>query len=310
MRVSFIITTYNLPADMLIECMNSILQLSLRPEEIEVIVVDDGSDMSPLNDLLDVCSDIVYLRQPNEGLSAARNMGLRVASGDYVQFVDGDDMIISAPYEHCLDIIRFCDPDMVLFRISDSVNQQTSFSYDGPVTGTQYMRDHNLNGSACGYIFRRSVLGDLRFTPHTLHEDEEFTPLLVLRAQRVYSGDCAAYYYRDRKNSIMRKKSTKHYLRRLADSERVIYRLVGVAASLSQNEREALNRRIAQLTMDYLYNTIRLTHSLRHLEETIGRLREHGLYPLPDKNYTRKYKLFRRLIDTKVGRSALLFIIR
>ena len=41
MKVSFIITTYNLPADMLIECMNSILQLSLRPEELEVIVVDD-----------------------------------------------------------------------------------------------------------------------------------------------------------------------------------------------------------------------------------------------------------------------------
>ena len=310
MKISFIITTYNLPVELLLECLNSILQLTLRPEEREVIIIDDGSDLSPLEDLREDCGDIIYLRQPNAGLSTARNMGLRVATGDYVQFVDGDDMIIAAPYEHCLDLIRFRDPDMVLFHISDSVNQQTSFTYQGPVTGIQYMQDNNLNGSACGYIFKRSILGDLRFTPKTLHEDEEFTPLLVLRAQRIYSGDCAAYYYRVRKNSIMHKKTEKHHLRRLADTERVIYRLVDVAAKLPEDKQEALNRRIAQLTMDYLYNTIRLTHSQRHLGETIERLRDRGLYPLPDHNYTRKYQLFRKLIDTKMGRGAMLLLVR
>ncbi|MDY4952448.1 MAG: glycosyltransferase family 2 protein, partial [Prevotella sp.] len=74
--------------------------------------------------------------------------------------------------------------------------------------------------------------------------------------------------------------------------------------------KAALERRIAQLTMDYLYNTIKLTHSRRHLEETMERLRDRGLYPLPDKNYTRKYQLFRKAIDTKLGRDTMLMLIR
>ena len=49
--VSFILTDYNLPTDMLCECIDSILRLSLRADEREIIIVDDGSDNSPMNDL-------------------------------------------------------------------------------------------------------------------------------------------------------------------------------------------------------------------------------------------------------------------
>ena len=50
--VSFIITYYNLSVQMLCECIDSILRLSLRSFEREIIVIDDGSDMSPINDLM------------------------------------------------------------------------------------------------------------------------------------------------------------------------------------------------------------------------------------------------------------------
>ncbi|MBR5930182.1 MAG: glycosyltransferase, partial [Prevotella sp.] len=49
--VSFIITYYNLPVDMLHECIESIMQLSLQPEEREIILIDDGSDITPLNEI-------------------------------------------------------------------------------------------------------------------------------------------------------------------------------------------------------------------------------------------------------------------
>ena len=61
MKISFIITTYNLPVELLLECLNSILQLTLRPEEREVIIIDDGSDLSPLEDLLEDCGDTLKL---------------------------------------------------------------------------------------------------------------------------------------------------------------------------------------------------------------------------------------------------------
>ena len=51
--ISFIITTYNLPTEYLAECLKSILQLSLNPKEREIILVDDGSDLADINDLLE-----------------------------------------------------------------------------------------------------------------------------------------------------------------------------------------------------------------------------------------------------------------
>ena len=98
--VSFIVTTYNLPTTLLCECLQSILSLSLSKEEREIIVVDDGSEVSPLNDLVELRDKIVYVRQRNKGLSEARNMGLVCAQGKFIQFVDGDDYLIQAPYEH------------------------------------------------------------------------------------------------------------------------------------------------------------------------------------------------------------------
>ena len=61
--VSFIVTCYNLPVDMLCECIDSILKLSLQPDEREIIVVDDGSEVSPMNDLLKYGDDIIYVRR-------------------------------------------------------------------------------------------------------------------------------------------------------------------------------------------------------------------------------------------------------
>ena len=113
--VSFVLTYFNLPVKMLCECIDSILALSLEPYEREIIVIDDGSESSPMNDLMKYGQNIIYVRQQNQGLSSARNTGIQMATGDYLQFVDSDDLLAKAPYEHCLDIIRKNRPEMVIF---------------------------------------------------------------------------------------------------------------------------------------------------------------------------------------------------
>ena len=308
--ISFVVTTYNLSADMLMECLNSIFSLSLSREEREIILVDDGSDLSPLDEMTDVRDELIYLRQPNQGLSVARNMGLRCASGKYVQFIDGDDYLIQAPYEHCLDIIRYREADMVLFYETQKKQSEVSFFYDGPVSGVAYMHQNNLRASACGYIFRRAILGSLRFTPGILHEDEEFTPQLMLRAEKIYTTKAEAYFYRKRENSIMERQDNRHTAKRLNDMIGIILHLKDLAEVAPEIDRVALGRRIAQLSMDYLYNTIRLTRSHKHLMEAIETLRKHGLFPLPDKRYTKRYFTFRRLVGNALGRSILIATIR
>ena len=80
--VSFIIPVYNLPSSMVIECLDSILMLSLDAQNCEIIVVDDGSDTSLLGALNAYLDKIVYIRQSNQGAASARNMGLCVAKGE------------------------------------------------------------------------------------------------------------------------------------------------------------------------------------------------------------------------------------
>lgn len=308
--MSFIITCYNLPAHMLIACLDSISQLTLKPDEREIILIDDGSALPAIGDIGRHMDNIIYLRQPNRGVACARNMGLRIATGQFIHFVDGDDYLIRTPYEHCLDLVRYHQPDVVVFDMTNHMSVPIPYAYKGPMSGTAYVHNHNLRGTICSYIFSRQTMGNLRFTPGTLHEDEEFIPQLLLRAERIYQTEAKAYFYRQRSHSITHESASEHIDKRLADALAIILRLQQLAQTLSEAERAAMNRRIAQLTMDYIYNTIHLTHDRKRLNEALDRLSSHGLYPLPNKHYTHKYSLFRSMIQTAMGRRLLFHLIR
>lgn len=308
--VSFVIAYYELPVRLLRACVESILALSLSEAEREIIIVDDGSRESPLQALGDLANQLIYVRKAHGGLSEARNTGIRLSRGEYLQFVDADDRLLPSAYDHCLDQVRFAKADMVMFEFSSQDDEPSAtFTTSEPQTGIDLMRRQNIRGAAWGYLFSRSILGDLRFPPGIWHEDEEFTPLLLLRAERVVMTSARAYFYLRRPESIITSTNIRNRLRRLNDMKGVILRLHETADRLPTESRLALQRRVAQLTMDYLYNTIRQTQSRHHLDRRIEELSRHGLFPLPDRDYTQKYIWFRRLIDSTSGRALLLRII-
>lgn len=307
--VSFILTDYNLPTELLCEAIDSILRLSLRSTEREIIIVDDGSDSSPMNSLLKYGDDIIYLRQKNSGVSVARNTALAMAQGEYIQIIDGDDYLIQAPYEHCLDIIRYNkDADVVMFDFThDEGSNDLSYNSPRVKSGTELMRSENIRGTACCYLFRQSVRGQLTFTPGIRYgEDEEFTPQLLIRAEHVYLTEAKAYFYRERQASAVHQTDKTSIQQQLDDHLTVIRRLQKLADTLPQTDRLALQRRVAQLTMDHIYNTIMLTRSEQQLDETIETLRQNALYPLPDRDYSTKYVWFRKMTNSRLGRRILL----
>jgi len=295
---------------MLRECIGSIMALSLSEAEREIILIDDGSDHCVIEELTGYIDNIIYIRKKNEGVSEARNVGIKMCSGEFIQFVDGDDCLIPASYEKCLDIVRFDNPDIVMFNLTKGGKPAKSIKNTGPVDGSEYLRHNNMRASVCGYIFRSSILIDLRFTKGIAYgEDDEFTPQLIMRAERVFQIDAKAYYYRERETSAMHKKEKRDITKRLNDIESVIFHLNDIADSVSINNRTALRRRVAQLTMDHLYNVIMLTRSQSHLEKRISKLQERGLFPLPEQNYTVKYRLFKNLIKNRAGRKLLLRLL-
>ena len=307
--VSFILTYYNQPVKMIRECLDSILALSLRPYEREIIIIDDGSQESPMNELMKYGDDITYIRQKNKGLSEARNLGIRMASGAYLQFIDADDMLNQAAYEHSLDLVRYYQPEMVVFDFCNKPTHGSTFEDSEPMTGTELMKNHNIHGSACSYIFSRSILGSLRFTPSIYHEDEEFTPQLLLHANRILRTNAQAYVYRKHKGTITSKKDKRSKIKRFNDKHYVITSLQQLSQSLPYNEQKAMQRRVAQLTMDYIYNVIVQTRSRHYLDRKLSILRREGLFPLPDKAYTAKYKWFRRLTNSNFGLNLLVRVL-
>ena len=176
--ISFILPYYNVPVSMLNECIESIRALSLGKEEREIIIIDDGSDESPINSLEHLADEIIYIRQSNAGLGAARNRGMQVASGQYLQFIDSDDRLLPDAYEQCLAMLRKADtPDLIMFNFISSENLQNLQNLPNLQnlqnlqnlpnlpTGAEYMLRHNIHATACCYIFRRAILGGLLFTP-------------------------------------------------------------------------------------------------------------------------------------------------
>lgn len=297
MLISFIITYYNEPVTMLRECLDSLLAINILPEEREIIVIDDGSTISFEQEIHSQYSGITYIRQQNKGLSSARNTGLSAATGDYVQFVDADDCLLSS-YSSVINTLRKELPDILMFRFHRSATRpiatkagiDTPISCD-PIKGSTYLMTHNLRAAACMYAFRRQLLSDnecadheLRFTEGIYHEDELFTPLLILRADSVIDIDSKVYFYRLHSGTITTSSDTQKAQKRLNDTLYVLKQLRAAGKNL-------LQRRIHQLTMDYIYNIV-CTRSIHELKQRIKQLRESSLYPLPVRFYTTKYLLF------------------
>ena len=292
---------------MLCECIDSILALSLRPFEREIIIVDDGSNVSPMNGLMQYGDEIIYIRQKNSGLSVARNNGIEMAQGEYLQFIDSDDHLIQVPYEHCLDLIRLnVGIDMVMFDFTSTATKETSFKDSEVITGSEYMLKNNIHATAWGYLFKRATLSELRFTPGIWHEDEEFTPQLLIRAEHVCTTDAKAYYYYKHKGSITTHNDDESKTKRFNDIRGVLDRLQYLCDRVPQSDRVALQRRVAQLTMDYIYQVIVQQRSQKALNACINELSSKGLFPLPDRDYSQKYIWFRKMTNSRLGRTILL----
>ena len=115
-EISIIVPVYNVEK-YLSQCIESIINQNYK--NIEIILVNDGStDKSG-----DICDSyslkdnrIKVIHKKNEGVSIARNTGLKVATGEYIAFVDGDDFVHEYIYTKLINIINNSKYDLVMCR--------------------------------------------------------------------------------------------------------------------------------------------------------------------------------------------------
>lgn len=187
MKISFIVPVYKVE-NFLRQCVESIVSQSYKNKEI--ILVDDGSpDNSPeLCDKLTSEYDcVVVIHKENGGLSDARNVGLKNATGDYVVFVDGDDfwrheddlekLVAKLNENHNVDFVGFnCS---YYYPVSDQFSPWVEYDYDlsNPVHGNIAIQKLVASGtvpmSACLKLIKRELLlnHNITFEKGQIHED-------------------------------------------------------------------------------------------------------------------------------------------
>lgn len=212
-KVSVIIPVYNVEKYIKI-CIESVLVQTYAL--IEVILVDDGStDGCPaICDAYAKCDDRVQvIHKKNGGLSDARNAGIRVATGEYIMFVDSDDYIAPNMVEKLYEKAKENDADMVLcqFSIIDEAGeelQRNARPIDGGVWPEEKFWNCYYNGDtvfcvvAWNKIYKRELFRDIQYDVGKYHEDEFMLNKLVENCRFVDMLEDKLYFYRQRIGSI------------------------------------------------------------------------------------------------------------
>lgn len=212
--ISVIVAVYNVE-QYLSDCIKSLVNQNYP--DVEFILVDDGSvdESSKLCDeasLID--SRIKVIHKKNGGLSDARNAGLSVASGRYVMFLDGDDVLDKSTISVLSKVAHEVNTDVIQYnyRECESADLTSEARYNGKydvVTDRHemYLRLYTLGGAAasgCTKLIKRDVLDSLKFEVGRLHEDEFFTTELLAGVDSVtYITDFKPYQYIIRSGSII-----------------------------------------------------------------------------------------------------------
>lgn len=245
--LSVVIPVYNI-RDYVERCVRSVLAQPDVP--LEVLIVDDGStdDSGAVCDALAAeDSRVTVIHKPNGGLSDARNYGLCHAQGEYILFMDGDDwltenvcpgllqMALQDRADVVIGKVHFLREEPVMTRWEEAVEK--NFTFHTVYTGKEYLlkclQTGGLRVEVGRHLYRTGFLraNGLQFCKGILHEDEEFTPRVLLQAQRVVLTGQEIYDYDNcRASSITHAEglSTRRVQDRLRiyDSLAEIYRTV------------------------------------------------------------------------------------
>lgn len=226
-EVSVVIPVYNVDK-YLDSCLESLLK-SMK-DNIEVILVDDGStDKSPI-----ICdkyaknySFIRVIHKENGGLSSARNAGINIARGNWIAFIDSDDLVTD---NYCLAILEFINKcsnaEIIMFNYAtfyDNKRKTDSTQISDPVklnkdTAMYYLTTEKWGNYFWCKIFRKKLFTNIKLPIGRNYEDIATMYKYFDLAKFVYASDTILYLYRQRADSIIHAKDLKKEISALKDS--------------------------------------------------------------------------------------------
>lgn len=281
-------------------CLDRIRQLDIKPDDYEVILVDDGSkDGSAL-----ACADyakrydnIHLFQQVNDGPATARNNGLDHAQGEFVWFVDADDAIEPGILVKLKEtIVAHPEVDLISFgyvsQYPDHEMVCKMVESETVCTGLDFL---NRRGGSFLWnnLYRRSSIGHKRFINGVRHiEDSCFNIQTIINFKEVVVLPDVGYYYnRKNVNSISQGRRLRDRVKANDDSF-IVYNALyrDMQNSTDEQKRAYLWRNLNFSISAHLYTMLRFDNA-RTIKRYIAEYRRMGLYPL-EKTGNRKSDWF------------------
>ena len=265
MLLSIIVPVYNVE-QYLNRCVDSLLDQGTFGD-YEIILVDDGSTDNSgqlCDEYQKKTSRIRVIHKENGGLSSARNAGIKATNADYVMFVDSDDYIKSFVLGQLSQKLRTEKLDILVFNFAHiyekyKIEDNIEFlkEYSEIVSGSQYLIDNLKAGTmhmmACNKIYKTSLITDnnVFFREGFVHEDEEWSPRVIIHANRVQQIDLIVYGYCIRSDSISSYENKRKAALDLIDNCKEL--LVFSSSVADDNLRTQLENNIVTLCLSAYY---------------------------------------------------------
>ena len=222
---TIIIPVYNVE-NYIDKCITSVINQTYK--NYEIIVINDGSTDNSKEVLkkYENIKNITIIEQKNKGLSAARNMGIKKAKGDYIVLLDSDDYIeeeLLEKLENAInkktDIIRYQAKTVnEKYEVITEYKEEEFYDLDKNTAIEKILKYHFIENSWL-YCYKKELFtkNKLKYDEGYIHEDFGLTPLLLLKANKITSIDYIGYNYLIRENSIMNNKDTKKTIKKCND---------------------------------------------------------------------------------------------
>ena len=211
MKISVIVTIYNVERPLLEACLYSVVKQTLRLEEYEIVLVDDCSTDKDTITAIDAFTKAtpnmkLVRHRENSGLNEARRSGVKAANGDYVVFIDSDDMLTRDAVENLRMKAHETEADVVtapFFRwVSRTKSYRLSSLHDNPLPSDHMERlkavlAGKYSFTMCGRLFKREILSDDIFDlpARLVHEDLSTFARVLFKSQKVAHIRRPVYYY-------------------------------------------------------------------------------------------------------------------
>ena len=199
-KISVIVPVYNVES-YLRQSLESIINQTYK--NLEIICVNDGStDKSPmiLKEYEKKDKRIIVINQNNKGLAGTKNVGMKVATGDYITFVDSDDYIDINVYEKCIESIIKYKPDIVIYQILFEHSKKQRY-----IENKIYINDslsainnYKVFPSSCNKVFKKTLLENMYFFEDINYaEDLLFRDMIFPKASIIVLVPKISYHYRN-----------------------------------------------------------------------------------------------------------------